>query len=113
MRPDRAAARGYSGTTLPGGGALQAVLERFFPDAERNRTPKFAHRAMSASKLVPSGTLSSPGSTVLPPHRPWPGGHPRAPGRYRFKSCLDSNLMAPSTRTRKSALIQHSPRFTT
>ena len=33
MRRDRAVARGCPGTTLPGRGALQAVLVRFFPDA--------------------------------------------------------------------------------
>ena len=87
MRPDRAAARGYSGTTLPGGGALQAVLERSFP-TPNGIGPRSSH---TGPCRPPIGTIRH--SLVArvdrpPPHRPWPGGHPRAPGRYRFKSCL-------------------------
>ena len=62
MRPYRPGARGCPGTTLPGRGALQAVLVRFFPDAGPQCAPKPApcrhgwplhhRRCMSGLRLV-------------------------------------------------------------
>ena len=57
MTPDRAVARGYPGTTLPGRGALQAVLARFFADAGTQCAAKPAPRTLSAWLASPSSTM--------------------------------------------------------
>ena len=85
-------------------------------DLSRRRTesdPEVRTPGHVGLQLVPSGTLSSPGSTVLRHTDRGPAATRVLPAAIGSRAASDSNLMAPSTRTRKSALIQHSPRFTT
>ena len=72
MRSDRAVARGCPGTTLPGGGALQAVLVRLFPDAGPQCAPKPASRTLAAALAYPSSTMHerSP-ARISPAHLRW------------------------------------------
>ena len=114
MRPDRAVARGCSGTHLARRRGLTgrpgAIFFRRWAESasEARRSvqrglPRHSSATLSARPgLPPSATpTDDPAAT---------GGLPAAVGSG---SVSGSNLTAPSTRTRRSGLIQHSPRFTT
>ena len=78
MRPYRPGARGCPDTTLPGRGALQAVLVRFFPDAGLQCAPKPAPRTLSAWLAAPSSAM-----------------HERSPARIRWRRVPEPGAGGP------------------
>ena len=110
MRPNRPGARGCPDPTSPGGGALQAVLARSFS----------RHRAEVCPEARTPGHIDIPGPPSLSrvaqvgcPPQPTPADvaadtPPFRPSTVQ-KLSPGSNQVAPSTRTRRSGLIQRSP----
>ena len=103
MRPDRAVARGCSGTTLPGAGALQAVLAQYSPGAG----PKCALKARTRGHIGIAGSpsLSRASQAGSPP--PPPTAACGTPRRSEQPGAAASRLqrLAPSPRTGRLRIV--------
>ena len=114
MRPYRPGARGCSDTIWPGGGALQAVLARFF---SRHRAEVCPEARRPGDIPIPAPPSLSRVAQVGCPPRP-PADVASDSPAFRPAAFQElppgSNQMARSTRTRRSGLIQNArPRIIT
>ena len=117
MRPDRAVARGCSTYHLARrrGRPYRPSWRDCSPGAGSQCAPKLADRAISALRHCwPSVTLSChPSRSSSATTGRTRGARPAAPAVVGSRAASGSNQMTRSTRTRRSGLIQRSPRFTT
>ena len=113
LRPNRRGAQGCPDTTSPGGGALQAVLARSFSRHRAEVCPEAPTPGHIGILGPPS--LSRVAQVGCPPPSPagCRVGHACGPAVVGSRAVSGSNQMAPNTRTRRSGLIQRSPRFAT